>query len=88
MPDMTAPAEKPTNWRDVYDLVRDAREDVLVEVRGLDAKMDTHLLEHAQARGASIARKSMLMATWSFAQRAIPLSALGAAILALLGVRA
>lgn len=46
-----APEADPKSWRDVYTLVRDAREDVLSEVRTVKAQMDTHLLEHASAKG-------------------------------------
>lgn len=50
--------ETPSSWRDVYTLVRDTREDlaaqianVSTDVKGVGAKVDTHLLEHATSKG-------------------------------------
>lgn len=43
--------ETPSGWRDVYTLVRDTREDLTNEIRGIGAKLDTHLLEHAITKG-------------------------------------
>lgn len=56
-----APNTEPTGWSAVYALVRDTREDlaaqianVALDVKGVGAKVDTHLLEHAQSKGKQL----------------------------------
>lgn len=76
--------EAPRSWRDVYALVRDSNQDVLNEVRGVAAKVDTHLLAHAQHDGAEKERQRLTGGLRSFILTVFPIPAFLAALVALI----
>lgn len=88
--DMDEPVTPPTSWRAVYDLVRDTRSDILTEVsevkdevKGLTARFDTHMLEHAVEKGQRNQRSVFMASIRTFISVVVPIPA---AILALLAM--
>lgn len=76
--------DAPRSWRDVYALVRDTRTDVLAEVGEVKAKVDTHLLAHAQKDGAAAERQRMAGGARSFILTMLPIPASILAVLAVI----
>jgi len=77
---MGDPSETPKGWRDTYDLVKDTRDELLAEIVPLRESFNTHLIQHAEARG----RASMWGSLRTFISTALPIPATILALIALL----